>query len=146
MLAISLRQPIADLLVTGRADAFEGYRRARPGGRIAIHAGLSSDDAGWVAELWARAPEEATIAAEVARRLTACGHPTGARVDGCQPCARFGAVVGSIEIVELHVTCGGCTAWAAPDKPHWRVRSAIECSPMAWRGEPQPFQVPYPDM
>ena len=145
MLAVSLRQPVPDLLVTGVADAFEGYARASLRGRIAVHAGLGSDDAGWMAQLWSRAPVEAQTAAQLAQHLASCGHPTGAQVDGCDICARFGAVVGSVEIVELHRSCDGCSPWVASEKPHWRVQAPEPCLPMAWRGEPHPFMVPYPD-
>jgi hypothetical protein len=55
MLAVSLRQPVSDLLVTGVANAFEVYARASLRGHIAVHAGLGSDDAaGWLNSGYAR--------------------------------------------------------------------------------------------
>ena len=145
--AVSLRQPVADLLVLGVMDAFEGYGRTRMSGRIAIHAGLGTDEAGWLTELWARAPEQGAIAAERANELAACGHPPGAHKEGCERCQRFGALVGSVKLVARHVagSCGGCSPWVDPTKAHWRVTDAEQWPPRAAKGEPQPFPVEPPD-
>ncbi len=145
LLAISLRQPIPDLLVTGQMDVFE-YRAAKLSGWVGIHAGRGTDEAGWVTQLWIRAPEQGALAAECSTQLASCGHPPGARKEGCELCARFGALLGAVKVVEGHAAgnCGGCSPWVDPSNAHWVVGDAVQWPPQRVQGEPRPFPIDPP--
>lgn len=147
LLAVSLHQPVPDLLVAGEMDAFEGYAGSKISGWVGIHAGRATDEAGWVTELWMRAPEQGARAAEASTRLTSCGHPPGARKEGCELCVRFGALLGAVKVVGEHPggSCGGCSAWVDAGSAHWVVGAAVQWwPPQRVQGEPRPFPVDPP--
>jgi hypothetical protein len=146
LLAISLRQPIADLLVAGEMDAVEGHATSKLSGWVGIHAGRGTDETGWFTELWMRAPEQGARAAEASTRLASCGHPPGARKEGCELCARFGALLGVVEVLEARPggSCAGCSPWVDPGNAHWLVGAAVQWPPQRVQGEPRPFTVDPP--
>lgn len=146
LLAVSLRQPVADLLVTGQMDAFQCRGATKLSGRVGVHASRGTDETGWLTDLWMRAPEQGALDADVATRLASCGHPSGTRKEGCELCARFGALLGAVEVSEIHRarTCGGCSPWIDPGKTHLVVGQVVQWLPQQAQGEPEPFPIEPP--
>lgn len=111
---LSVRQPWAWALVTGRKDVENRSWRTHRRGFIAIHAGRRSDRAGF----------------QLCEQM-------GLEVPPDLP---FGAVVGAVELVD--VVDDHSSPWASPGGFHWVIRRAFAISPVPMVGRRGIFGAP----